>query len=48
MSTGIKRILRMSNEKDTSDPEEKFMQKKIDHISQDTVDRMYQTRLNDQ
>ena len=46
MSAGVKRILRMENERDACDPEEKFIQKDISHIAEATVLKMYATRLS--
>ena len=47
VSSGVKRILRMANERDVVDPEEKFMKKEIGHISDETLEKMYSTRMTD-
>lgn len=39
--------MRMANERDVVDPEEKFMKKEIGHISDETLEKMYSTRMTE-
>lgn len=46
ISTGVKRILRQADEGDELDDGEKFLDRNIDHISKETQEKLYQTRLS--
>ena len=47
-TSGVKRIIRPPTEADNIDPEEKHLERNIDHLKADMIrDHLYQSRLND-
>jgi hypothetical protein len=47
-TSGVKRIIRPPTDADNIDPEEKHLERNIDHLKADMIrDHLYQSRLND-
>ena len=46
MSSGVKKILRRSDENDEVDDVDKFLDRDMSHISEDKLAQIYATRLS--